>query len=80
MFNYKDVLKKFPEFNAFTPSDWNALDALPKKVLELMTIAKKNDTVYTGYNFMLCFNLQDSETCHKNWVMFIPDPKFNINL
>jgi hypothetical protein len=78
MFKYSDVIKRFPEYNSFTASEWNELEKLPKKVIELITIAKRKDTVYTGYNFMLCFNLQDKETYHGDWVMFIPDPKFNV--
>lgn len=45
-----------------------------------MKIAKKNDTVYTPENFMLDFNLQDPITYHGDWIMFIPDAKFNIQL
>ena len=78
LFNTKDVIKKFPNFNPFMPSDWNELNELPKEVYELIDIAYKNDTVFTEYNFMLCFNLQDKETNNNNYVMFIPDPKFNI--
>lgn len=79
MFNYKDVYKRFPEYvNAFQVSEWNELDELPKEVLELIDIAKKNDTVYTPDNFMLCFNLQDLETYDGDWIMFIPSSKFNI--
>ena len=80
MFNTKDVIKRFPDFNPFTPSDWNESNELPMGVYELIDIAYKNDTVFTEYNFMLCFNLQDKETnsSNGNYVMFIPDPKFNI--
>lgn len=81
MFNYKDVLKLFPEYvNSFEVSEWNELEELPKEVLELMKIAKEKDTVYNPYNFMLDFNLQDEGTYHGNWIMFIPNPKFNIQL
>lgn len=77
MFNYKDVLEKIPNYNEFILSEWNDLDELPKEVIELIEIAYKNDTVFTEYNFMLCFNLQDEETYHGDYVMFIPDEKFN---
>ena len=81
MFNHKDVYEVFPNnVNSFEVSEWNDLDELPKEVLELMKIAKKNDTVYTPENFMLDFNLQDPITYHGDWIMFIPDAKFNIQL
>lgn len=79
MFNNKDVYKIFPNYvTSFEVSKWNELDELPKEVLELMKIAKVNDTVYTPFNFMLDFNLQDEITNHRKWIMFIPDAKFNI--
>jgi hypothetical protein len=81
MFNYKDVYKLFPEYvNPFEVSEWNDLDELPKEVIQLMKTAKKNDTVYTPANFMVDFNLQDEHTYHGDWIMFIPDTKFNIEL
>lgn len=79
MFNYKDVYKFFPDYvNSFEVSEWNDLDELPKEVIELMKIAKRKDSVYTPENFMLDFNLQDEHTYHGDWIMFIPDPKFDI--
>lgn len=81
MFNYKDVYKFFPNYvNPFEVSEWNDLDELPEEVLQLMKIAKENDTVYTPFNFMLDFNRQDEITYHGEWIMFIPDPKFKIDL
>lgn len=79
MFNYKDVYKLFPDYvNPFEVSEWNNHDELPEQVLQLMKIAKENDTIYTPELFMLDFNLQDPNTCHGDWIMFIPDSKFNI--
>lgn len=79
MFNYKDVYKLFPDYvNPFEVSEWNDPDELPEQVLQLMKIAKENDTVYTPEIFMLDFNLQDPSTYHGDWIMFIPDSKFNI--
>ena len=82
LFNYKDIYKLFPEYvNSFEVSEWNNLNELPKEVIQLMKIAKENDTVYTLDNFMLDFNshnLQDQHTYHGDWIMFIPDSKFNL--
>lgn len=79
LFEKSDVLKLIPEYNPFTFSDWNDnLDELPEEAYKLINIAISKDTVFTEFNFMLCFNLQDSETSNKNYVMFIPDEKFNI--
>jgi hypothetical protein len=78
MFNKNIVMEKIPDYNDFTFCDWNDMDELPEIAYELMEIAKIQDTVFTEYSFMLCFNLRDKETSNRNYVMFIPDPKFNI--
>ena len=66
------------QFDEFAPSEWNEMEKLPNEAISLIEWAKDNDCVFTPYNFMLCFNLQDKETYHGDYVMFIPDPKFNI--
>ena len=78
IFKIDDVIDLFPEYNGFTPSEWNDLNELPKEVIDLMKGAKKNDRVFNPYNFMLCFNLEDVDTSNENNIIFIPDPKFNL--
>lgn len=66
------------ELNGFLPSEWNELNELPEKVLFLLEICKETDLVYNPYNFMLDFNLEDEETRAEDYLMFIPDEKFNL--
>jgi len=79
MFHTKDVCKQFNNEmpNAFTVSEWNDLNELTEEAKILIKQAYKNDTVYTLDNFNLCFNLQDKETYHGDYMMFIPDEKFS---
>lgn len=78
MLNRESVEASFPDYNDFMPSEWNELDELPAKVITLMELAKQQDCVFTGYNFMLCFNMGDRDTKRNNYIMFIPDPKFKM--
>jgi len=73
-----DLINVFPEYNAFTLSDLNEENKLPKKFLSLLNKAKKDDMLHTGYNFMLCFNLDEEGTNNQDYHLFIPDPKFNL--
>mgnify|MGYP005997124639 CR=1 FL=1 len=66
------------DLNGFLPSDWNELEKLPKEVLNYIEYCKKSDLVYTSYNFMLDFNLEQKTTKPSDYLMFIPDPKFKI--
>ena len=75
LFEAADLIKGL---NGFTPSEWNELDKLPNEALILIESAKENDRVYTPFNFMTDFNLNDPLTNSENYIMFIPDPKFNI--
>jgi|GEM_PF-5015702 len=78
MFKKTDVYKLLPNFNSFDPCNWNELKSLPLEVKKLINISKRHDLVFTEYNFMLSFNLEDKEANNKYYVMFIPNPKFNI--
>lgn len=80
LFHYKYFYNLFPNIDPFEINEWNELDELPKEVIDLMKIAKENNTVYNPYNFMLDFNLQDKTSYCGDYVMFIPDPKFNIDI
>ena len=73
-----DLIKIFPEYNPFTLSDLNEEEKLPKKFLNLLNKAKKDDMLHTEYNFMLCFNLNEQGTDNDEYHLFIPDPKFNL--
>ena len=66
------------ETNGFLPSDWNELNKLPREVILYMQFCKDADLVYNPYNFMLDFNLENSETKAEDYLMFIPDEKFNL--
>lgn len=78
MFHRKDVYRLLYEYpDAFTVSEWNDLNELPGMVKILIKQAYEKDTVYTLDNFNLCFNLQDKETYHGDYIMFIPDEKFS---
>ena len=73
------VAEDFGEkLNGFLPSDWNELEQLPKEVLSYIQFCKDADLVYTPYNFMLDFNLENEETKAEDFLMFVPDPKFNL--
>jgi hypothetical protein len=78
MFPHREVRIMLKEWTSFTFSELNEKDVLPDEVLELVKYAKENDLVFTPYNFMLCFNMEDPETYHGDYEMFIPDPKFNL--
>jgi hypothetical protein len=78
IFPHIEVVKHFGHWDEFMFSDLNEKDELPDEVYELIEYAKENDLVFTEYNFMLCFNMQDTETYHGEYAMFIPDPKFKI--
>jgi len=78
MFDLFELAEIIPDFNGFTASEWNDLSELPKEVLKLMKEAKEKDRVYTIFNFMTDFNINDPLTNSENYIMFIPDPKFNI--
>lgn len=73
MIPFSELYDRGIEFNSFTPSDWNEYEKLPDFVNDLMKYCEENDLVYTTYNFMLCFNLQDKETYHGDYLMFIPN-------
>lgn len=73
------VSKDFGEkLDGFLPSDWNELNELPKVVLNYIQFCKDADLVYNPYNFMLDFNLENEETKSEDYLMFIPDEKFNL--
>ena len=78
MLNKKQVIKYFPNYNGFTPSEWNDLNELPKELTMLIKLAYFKNNVYNLNNFALDFNLNDTLTNNKNYIMFIPDSKFNI--
>ena len=78
IFPHTEIISRFGEWNDFMFSDMNEKEELPDEVYDLIEYAKENDLVFTEYNFMLCFNMQDSQTHHGDYTMFIPDPKFNI--
>lgn len=80
LFSRKDVLDKIPNYDSFMFSKWNdELDKLPKELCELIKLSYENDMVFTEFNFMLCFNLKDSDIFN-NSIMFIPDEKFKPQL
>ena len=66
------------ELNGFLPSEWNELNELPKEVLNYISFCKSADLVYNPYNLMLDFNINDECTKEEDYLMFIPDPKFNL--
>lgn len=80
VFKTEKVADKFEDFNAFTLSELNDLDKLPKSILKLMKLALIKDMVYTIDNFALCYNLEDKELDYNKYVMFVPDKKFKKQL
>ncbi|WP_439132396.1 hypothetical protein [Polaribacter sp.] len=80
MLKTDDLFNTFKDFNGFTLSEFNDLNELPKKLIKLLKKAKKYDMVYSLHNFMLDFNLEQKTTSNEEYMMFIPDEKFNLKI
>ena len=80
MLKTDELFNTFKDFNGFTLSEFNDLNELPKNLIKLLKEAKKNDMVYSLHNFMLDFNLEQKTTSHDEYMMFIPDEKFNLKI